>query len=62
MDIKWSIGVSYVNLDNKRLFTSYTVNARNKATAENIGRELFLMEMVLCVVTQRCMHLYFKEI
>ena len=45
MDIKWSVGVSYIDLDNRRLFASYTVNAKNKAIAENIGRELFLMEI-----------------
>ena len=44
MDIRWSIGVSYVDLDEMRLFASYVVNAKNKSTAENIGRELFLME------------------
>lgn len=44
MDIKWSVGVSYVNTNGKRLFTSYSLNARNKDCAESLARELFLSE------------------
>lgn len=48
MDIRWTVGISYSDNRNTRLFTSYTVNASSKSLAENIGRELFTLERGLC--------------
>lgn len=44
MDIRWTVGISYIDMLNQRHFTSYSVNAKSKLIAENISRELFLME------------------
>lgn len=44
INIKWSAGVSYTDLTNKRFFTSYSINAENKQIAEDITKELFIME------------------
>lgn len=44
MDIKWSVGISYLDISERRLFANYTLNARNRNVAIDIAKELFIME------------------
>lgn len=44
MDIKWSVGISYLDINEKRLFAQYKLNAKNQNMAENLAKELFIME------------------
>lgn len=37
MDIKWSVGISYMDIYNKVSFVSYSVSAKNKDTAQLIA-------------------------
>lgn len=44
MNIRWSVNISYIDVTDKRLTTSYTLNAKDKDSAELLARELFIME------------------
>lgn len=48
MDIKWSVGISYTDISERRLFAKYVLNARNKNMAEDLAKELFIMEHGVC--------------
>lgn len=47
MDIKWQVRLSYTDLGENHTI-QYTVNARNKDTADNIAKEIFLTEHGVC--------------